>query len=174
LSTNGRSWTHLLRGAVKALSDNAGSTTAKVRYLLAAYREGICSTEPLYQALSLFKVVEGVYKLRGQRMDTKLTAGNSDREPGERLPEQVAVPTSTRSEAELVDALRPYAGKKFTQVRDDFRVILRNAIAHLDPDADPLASDNYADLERVHLALPVLKYMSRILLASELPGNWLT
>lgn len=174
LSTNKRSWTHLLRGAVKAFSDSGGSTTAEVRCLLAAYREGISSTEPLYQALSLFKVAEGVYKLRGQRMDTELTTGNSYREPGERIPEQVVAPTSTRSEADLVDALRPYAGKKFTQVRDDFKVILRNAIAHLNPDADPLTPDNYADLERVHQALPVLKYMSRILLASELPENWLT
>jgi len=170
LATSTRNWTHLLRGTVKAFSDNTGSTTAEVRHLLATYREGISSTEPLFQALSLYKVAEGVYSVRRQRMEAILANENSYRDPGERIPLQTSMPQSTRFEIELMDALKPYAGKKYTQVIDELRGMLRNAIAHLDPDSDPLTADSYDNLKQVYQTLPVLKFMSRILLAREIPA----
>lgn len=173
MATSVRSWTHLIRGTVKAFSDEGGTTTPEVHTLLAAYREGISSTEPLYQALSLSKVVDGVYKLRGRRKAAVISAGKPYREPSERIHSQSSIPSATWQEMELKSALEPYAGKKFTQVRDVLHAVIRNAIAHLDPGSDPLIPDRYENVEKVYQAIPVLKYMARILLASELPQSWL-
>lgn len=160
-------WSLLMIGAVKAFSDTAGVNAPDHRVLLSAYRDGISSTEPLWQALSLFRVAEGVVKMRQARTAAVVAAGLIP--PG--LPERV--PADVRSVGEpndpaVRDSLRPFAGKKFTTVLDDVRPTLRNAIAHLDPDGTVLVQDRWADLQKVEQALPALRWIALQLLDTEL------
>ena len=66
------------------------------------------------------------------------------------------------------NAYRPYQGKKFTQVLEPLRDSLRNSIAHLDFERDPFGVDTHDDVVAAEQALPILRYMARILLSSEL------
>lgn len=155
-------------GSIKAFFDTEGETDAEHRDLLATYREGLSSTDPLWQALSFYKVAEGVWGLRDLRRQAAKDAGAPLRDHGERVPDDVTTLGHPSDLGGVADALRPYAGKKYRAVFDDVRTSLRNAIAHLDPDADPLVQDNWDDVQRVRQLLPGLRWMSRQLLAAEL------
>jgi len=168
LGTDARQWRLTMAGAVKRFSDPSASSTPQDRRLLEAYREGLSSTEPLYQALSYFKVIEGVWSLRMQRRAAAVAnGGQPPREPGERVPLD-SIEFLHGGEAMYADAHRPYLGKKFTQVREQLRDSLRNSIAHLDFDRDPFGVDTHDDVVAAEQALPILRYMARILLSSEL------
>lgn len=166
-ATQVHQWTQLMTGAVKAFSDTTGVSDPDHRILLSAYREGISSTEPLWQALSLFRVAEGVVQMRKARNAAARAAGQVPAEPSGRVP---ADPTSLGppNDAGLGESLRPHAGRKFTAVLDDIRPALRNAIAHLDPDGTPLIQDRWDDLHKVEQALPGLRWIARQLLDAEI------
>jgi hypothetical protein len=155
-------------GAVKSFSDDAGVSTPEHRVLLAAYREGLSSAEPLWQALSLYKVAEGVWARRAQRRAADKAAGRPIHEPSERVPADLSEVGHPREQEALAASLRPYAGKKFRAAFDDVRATLRNRLAHLDPDSDPLAQDSWEDMRRVREAIPALRWMSRRMLEAEL------
>src|ERR1035437_207739 len=168
LATGTVSFETTVVGAVKGFSDTSGVSTPEHRLLLAAYREGLSSAEPLWRALSLYKVAEGVWALRSQRRRERLAAGEAVNELSERVPADVTNLGHPREIEALAASLRPYAGKKFRVAFDDIRSRLRNSIAHLDPDADPLAQDTWDDVRRVYEVLPGLRWMSRKLLEAEL------
>jgi hypothetical protein len=155
-------------GAVKGFADTSGASHPDHRVLLSAYPDGISSTEPLWQALSLFRVVEGVFKMREERRAALMAAG---KQPPSQQAERVPADVSTIGEPNdygLRDSLKPYAGQKFTQVRDTIRNKLRNAIAHLDIDSDILVQDRWEDVQKVEQVLPCLRWMARQLLDAEL------
>lgn len=160
-------WTQLMTGAVKAFSDTTGVSDPGHRILLSAYREGISSTEPLWQALSLFRVAEGVLRMRKARNAAACAAGQVPAEPSERVPADLTS-LGPSNDAGLGESLQPHAGRKFTAVLDDIRPALRNAIAHLDPDATPLIQDRWDDLQKVEQALPGLRWIARQLLNAEI------
>lgn len=163
--------THLIVGAVKTFSDSKEISTQEERILLSSYREGISSTEPLHKALSLLKVIEGVYNLRYRRKKDVVVGGEEYRDLNERIPKQESLPSNTQYNKDLKEDLKSYEGQKFTKVRETLRVVLRNSIAHLDPGRDPFTADSYSDLQQIEKAFPVLKYMSRVLLENELNQN---
>jgi hypothetical protein len=165
-ATQVHQWSQLMTGAVKTFSDTTGVSDPDHRILLSSYREGISSTEPLWQALSLFRVAEGVLQMRKARNAAARAAGQIPAEPSERVP---ADPTSLGppNDAGLEESLRPHVGRKFTAVLDDIRPALRNAIAHLDPDGTPLIQDRWDDLQKVEQALPGLRWIARQLLDAE-------
>ena len=134
-------WRLLIVGAVKGFSDTLGVSNLEHQALLSAYREGISSTEPLWQVLSLFRVAEGVLQMRNARRAAAIAAGQVPAEPTERLPATVNS-VGSANDLGLTDSLRPHAGRKFTAVLDGLRPILPNAIAHLDPDSSPLGQDH--------------------------------
>ncbi len=72
------------------------------------------------------------------------------------------------NDAGLGESLRPHAGRKFTAVLDDIRAMVRNAIAHLDPDGTPLIQDRWDDLQEVEQARPGLRWITRQLLDAEI------
>ena len=160
-------WTQLMTGAVKAFSDTTGVSDPDHRILLSAYREGISSTEPLWQALSLFRVAEGVLQMRKARTAAARLAGQVPAEPSERVPTDLTS-LGPPNDAGLGESLRPHADRKFTAVLDDIRPALRNAIAHLDPDGSPLIQDRWDDLQKVEQALPGLRWIARQLLDAEI------
>jgi hypothetical protein len=155
---------------VKGFSDTLGVSNPEHQALLSAHREGISSTEPLWQVLSLFRVAEGVLQMRNVRRAAAIAAGQVSTEPSERVPEAVNS-LGPANDLGLADSLRPYAGRKFTAVFDSLRSILRNAIAHLDPDSSPLSQDRWDDLDKVEQALPGLRWIARQLLDAELQGT---
>lgn len=159
-----------IAGAVKGFSDLKGSSTPEHRLLLAAYREGLSSAEPLWQALSIYRVAEGVWALRAARRAGLLVAGQPVREPRDRVPSDLSQLGHPRERDCLVVALRPYVGRTFRAVFDDLRDVVRNPIAHLDPDGNPLQHDSWDDIQKVQRALPGLRWIARQLLAAEL--NW--
>jgi hypothetical protein len=168
LATGTVSFQSTVIGAVKGFSDNFGQSTPDHRVLLATYREGLSSAEPLWQALSLYKVAEGVWKLRARRVEASIDAGERPEEPSERVPDDLRGWGHPREADELRNSLQPYAGKKFRDAFDDIRAKLRNPIAHLDLDADPFGQDSWDDLQKVYEVLPGLRWMTRKLLEAEL------
>jgi hypothetical protein len=163
-------WRLLIIGAVKGFSDTLGVSNPEHQALLSAYREGISSTEPLWQVLSLFRVAEGVLQLRSARRAAAIAAGQVPAEPSERVPAAVNS-LGPPNDLGLADSLRPHAGRKFAAVLDDLRPLLRNAIAHLDPDGSPLSQDRWDDVDKAEQALPALRWIARQLLDAELQGT---
>lgn len=113
------------------------------RRILAAYREGLNSRNPFFQFLSFFKVAEATRRLRDQRAVDARAKGETFTRPVETIPESESdlseVPETYR------EHLRPFLGKKYTAVLDAFRALMRNALAHLDPDGDTLNADLATD-----------------------------
>lgn len=167
LTSGGVRFDTTLLAAPKLFGDNEGSSTPEGRKLLAAFREGLSSMEPLYQALCMFRVIEGCYVLRNRRRAQAKT-GRAFKDPGERLELSQITAQGARARLQVEAAFKPYVGKKFTNLRDIFREDIRHAVAHLDLDGDPLAADNYEDVQKVKRALPVMHHMARMLLSSEL------
>ncbi|CAB3796238.1 hypothetical protein LMG28688_04265 [Paraburkholderia caffeinitolerans] len=151
-------------GAPKTLDINfGGPSTAERRALLAAYREGINATNPFYQFLSLFKVVEGVHKLRTHRRKTQKNKGAGTSEAVERFPADVsAFPEGLSSFAARL------SGKRYNAVIDDMRATVRNALAHLNPLDSHLMADKYSDVKRCLGHIPPLRYIARQMLLAEL------
>jgi hypothetical protein len=166
-ATRIQQWSLLIVGAVKTFSDNAGVSDPDHRLLLSAYRDGISSTEPLWQAMSLFRVAEGVLQMRKTRTAASGASGQTPAKHAERVPASLTA-IGQPNDFGLIDSLRPYAGRKFTAALDDIRPALRNAIAHLDPDSTMLVQDRWDDLQKVEQALPGLRWIARQLLDSEL------
>lgn len=159
-------WVNRMLGAVKAFADTTGASFEDHRLLLSAYRDGISSTEPLWQALSLFRVIEGVFKMRAERRPGLIAAGKTP-PAAERVPTDVSK-IGEPNDRGLRASLTPFAGQKFTQVRDTIRNQLRNAIAHLDVDSDIIIHDRWEDVRKVEQLLPCLRWMARQLLETEL------
>lgn len=108
------------------------SLTQEARMLLATYREASASSNIFLQALSYWKVIEGVYALRTQEAQAARERGEEPRvRPREVIPATLQeVPY--RDKWALVGFER-YLGKRFTFVRDDLRDRLRHGLAHLIP-----------------------------------------
>ena len=66
------------------------------------------------------------------------------------------------------EAFRPYLGRKFSWAIEQFRGLMRNAIAHLNPEDDVLDIDRFDDVMLCQNAVPVLQYMTRRMLNDEL------
>ena len=159
-----------LVGAIKEMPPIDGKTDPDHRLLLGSYREGLSSSEPLWRALSLYKVAEGVRYLREcRRKERQKTGQRPIKLPSERIP---ADPEEFRNGSldgdSLATSMAPYAGNKFTQVLDDIRGDLRNAIAHLEPGKNPLAHDQWQDVTRIRQTTPTLRWIARRLLLAEL------
>lgn len=171
LATQVHAWTLTWVGMVKAFADTEGVTDADHRVLLSAYREALGSTEPMWQALCLYKVAEGVWAFRQQRTQAAIAAGATPAEPNERVPTDFSEIGHPNERASLEAALRPYAGKKFRAAFDDIRETLRHAVAHLDPNGTPLVQDRWQDLQKVQTALPGLRWMARQMLDAEVQAH---
>ena len=140
-------------GKIKPFSLPAGyerfTSNETVRRLLAAYREGMNSTNVFYQALSFSKVIEGM---------SLLLAGDRTRNP-------LKFPSDINALPGSANQFRRFLGRKFNWAVDYFRPLIRNAIAHLDPSQTVLDIDHFDDVKTCEEAIPVLRYMARTLLA---------
>ena len=141
--------------ALPARYEELVSTNLACR-LLAAYREGMTATNVFYQALSFSKVVEGLSKFRS-------SSTASRRFSSLRIPNDAAeIPITDEL---ILPHFLPFLGKKFSWVREHFRPLVRNAIAHLDPEQQVLDVDRFEDVAACGRAVPILRYLARCLLA---------
>lgn len=169
--TQVQNWAFNIVGAAKELDFNVAAVS-KPEYstLFASYREATNATNTFYRFLCYFKVIEGVKYLRKQRKHAALAAGETYKEPpDEKIP--VTIEELNALNIYMADHFQPYLGKKFTWVIDQLRYVLRNAIAHLEPSADSLIADKYEDIMKCEQVMPIIKYISRVVLRNEIRAD---
>lgn len=157
-----------LVGAVQPAPRLSGLMTPELRPLLAAYREGLNSGAPLYQALSFYKVIEGVESFRKHRGRATVKAGASaDPDPLlRRIPADPSdLPAATRWARSV---FTPYLGRTFAEIKGAVENPIRHAVAHLTPGRDIRVADYLADVRACRDIVPVLRYMARALIKDEL------
>ncbi|MCL4538042.1 MAG: hypothetical protein M1378_00315 [Bacteroidetes bacterium] len=133
--------------------------------LLSFYHEALNSTNPKYQFLCYFKVIELVLGLRGKKAAEAKTRRERTGRRRETLPDEewFRLHLAPDVQARLV-------GKKFTTIRDNVLRPIRTRIAHglLDNDMDSEISD-----EEVYPYMPIAKLMAERLLSAEIAEHQL-
>jgi len=150
------------------IDDAIGSLVShnSYRHLFAAYREGMNATNVFYQALNFSKVIEGCRKLRERKNTEAKNSGRRPFTPSLAMPAQLdEIPIVLDS---IRESFRPFLGRKFSSIVDHFRPLMRNAIAHLDPTQDVLDIDRFQDIQACERAIPILRYIARVLIRSEI------
>jgi hypothetical protein len=155
-----------LVGAVRTVSESAGLMTPDVAPLLATYREGLNSTAPLYQALSFFKVAEGVTTFHTKRVREAKRQGQPP--PDDPVDMRIPGKLDDVPDQSSRDAFSDYLGATFGQVKEAFADVIRNAVAHLTPGRDVRVADRLEDIEACRRAIPVLRYVAREMILKEL------
>lgn len=157
-----------LVGAVQPAPVFAGDLVPELRPLLAAYREGLNSNSPMYQALSYYKVMEGVAAYHTQRV--RAAARNKTPVPADPLAGHI--PDAPEQLAGMTEWARanfaPHLGKSFGEIREAVKGTIRDAIAHLTPGRDLRIADYSADIRACRDITPVLRYIAREMIRGEL------
>ncbi len=172
-STEVRCWIYKSQGQIVNLSRgptdaiSLSGVTHEVQLLQAAYREAMNATNPFYQFLCFWKVVEAcrVYRKRNQRQHK---AGAASPAYEERIPASMGGSDIHRDD---VNFFQDYLNWTFDDVRDSMEDTLRNAVAHLVPDVLLLNPDEPDDVSHCERALPVIKYIARKTLANQVAIN---
>jgi len=150
------------------IGDDIGTTASddKYRRLFAAYREGMNATNVFYQALSFSKVIEGCHRMREDKNTAAKNSGGLLLSPSLEMPSELRkIPIEDDSIREL---FRPFLGRKVSFVVNQFRPLVRNAIAHLDPTQEVLDIDHFEDVQTCERTIPVLRYIARTLICFEI------
>jgi hypothetical protein len=135
---------------------NISAISAELMVAFGNFREGMNSLNAFYKLLSFYKVVD--YCLAKDKQDKR------KRRP---VPPQSPVPTVLDDiDKDDVEAIRPYSGKSYTDVLDEFEGRIRNAIAHLSPDSTTVNPDDYEDIKLCSAAIPVLQLIARTMLVA--------
>ncbi|MEA5457309.1 hypothetical protein SPF06_21540 [Sinomonas sp. JGH33] len=154
-------------GQVKAMTQIDAMSSTDLAPFLAAYREGLSSNSPLYQALSFYKVLEGV-RAHDSRSRRSKAAPRTEPSPlAATLPTDPArLPFATDAERE---PFSPYLGKTFEAIADSVRGTIRHAIAHLSQGTEGiLTADSVDDVRACRRISPVLRYIAREAIEGEL------
>lgn len=157
-------------GRVKAFNkeDVEGISMPVYRKFFSAYREGMNATNPFYQALSFYKVAEGVKaeRVRNARQNRTYQKGVTPTYDDEQFPkslDEVHV-----GDVLSKDAFAPYLGQDFLTVLEKFADLIRNAIAHLSQLDAVLDADRFNDVSICYRAIPILRYVAHRMLENEL------
>lgn len=146
-----------------------GPMTPELRPLLASFREGLTVNSVPYQALAFWKVIEGVSTFHINRTRKKDGSQTSITDPdGHRLPPRLE--DLLDQDFWTRDCFAPYLGKTFGEVKTEMAKPIRDAVAHIVPGLDFHSTDVFDDLQACRLAVPVLRYMARVLIEAEIAG----
>jgi hypothetical protein len=154
-----------LVGKIRTLKNIAGNMEPQLAAYLSAYREGLSSLTPLYQALSFYKVIEGISKhhVRASRVATKA---------GKPVPPDALAGCFPRnideSEGISADVVKELVGRSLRDIWGGYADSVRNAAAHITPGKTSVVADRLADLSLCRKAVPVLRYIARCALEAEL------
>src|SRR5437870_5753729 len=173
-STGTRKYSVGLVGRAKPLTNEKAFTVShEHRRILAAYREGMNSSNLFYKALSFYKVIEGTLNLRireGRKAKT-LAKDAKPFEENEVFPSEIGLlpveQFGSQDDEVTKKAFTKYLDKSFQEVRDDLKDLIRNAVAHLGDFEKVLDADRYDDVVACARAIPVLKYMARKMLEND-------
>jgi hypothetical protein len=173
-STGTRKYSVGLVGRAKPFTDEKAFTVShEHRRILAAYREGMNSSNLFYKALSFYKVIEGTLNLRireGRKSKT-LPKDAKPFEANEIFPSDIGLlpveQFGSYDDEVTQQAFTKYLDKSFQEVRDDLKDLIRNAVAHLGDFDKVLDADRYDDVVTCARAIPVLKYMARKMLEND-------
>jgi hypothetical protein len=169
-ATQTRRFGATLVGAAQPAPSLAGETTPELRSFLAAYREGLNANSPMYQALSFYKIIEGVTKFHTNRVRAAKKRGAP--EPADPLAKQI--PANREDLVGMTewgrDNFTPYLGMSFAEIRDAVTDTIRNAVAHISPGMDLRIADYAADIRACRAITPVLRSVARELIQDELAG----
>jgi hypothetical protein len=169
-ATQTRRFGATLVGAAQPAPALEGEMTQELRMFLAAYREGLNANSPLYQALSFYKIIEGVTKFHTNRVRAAKKRGAL--EPADPLARQI--PANRKDLMGMTEWARdnftPYLGMNFGEIRDAVTGTIRKAVAHISPGMDLHIADYAADIRACRAITPVLRYVARALIRDELAG----
>jgi hypothetical protein len=169
-ATQTRRFGATLVGATQPAPELAGTTTPELRSFLAAYREGLNTNSPLYQTLSFYKIIEGVATFHTKRARAAKKCGAP--EPTDPLAQQI--PGNRADLAGMTEWARdnftPYLGMSFGEIRSAVKNTIRDAVAHITPGMDLRIADYAADIRACRAITPVLRFVARELIRSELAG----
>lgn len=162
-ATEVRSFSFALAGRLKPYNRELHAVSnADFRRLLAAYREGLNATNVFYQALSFYKVAEGVAALRKRQQRQVPASTPKAHKALEEFPSDAnALKIDDGSEKIL---FQPYLGKTYSDALSELREQIRNAITHLGKIDDVIDVDRYDDVELCLNAAPVLKHIAHTML----------
>lgn len=160
-----------LIGAVKPAPEFSGVSTPEQRPLLAAYREGLNCNAPSYQALAFYKIIEGAETF--WKKTSRQAARKGDPAPPDPLAGLMPASLADLPEGPpwSKDRFAPYLGKNYGEVRDAFKDVIRNAVAHLTPGLELRVPDYIEDVEKCREAVPILRYIARELILQQLHAN---
>ncbi len=168
--TQSQKWSFEIMGQYKAMDLTKSNflISKEYRSIFAMYREAMVSTNVFYRFLSLYKITEGIKKLR-----SKILAGLPAQEkkgvfPLEQFPDG---DIATLVEDDLVEFFVPYKGEKYSNVINKFGSIYRNAIAHLNPSGDEVEVDKLEDIYACINATHILKYIVREIIANTIQAE---
>ena len=154
------------------LSDPTSGHISKqeFRALFAAYREALNSNNPFYQFLCYFKVIEGIKQMRirsqrAQKVPKKL--------------QSAFLSTEVMPEATKMTGVDPWdlalfthhQEKTFEHLVEEFKPLVRNAVAHLNPQGNSLVIDKFEDVQLCRETIPVIKFMAREMLKNLLGSD---
>lgn len=173
-STGTRKYSVGLVGRAKAFTNEKAFTVSQEhRRILAAYREGMNSSNLFYKALSFYKVIEGTLNLRIREGRKSKTLAKDEKpfEKNEVFPSDIGLlpveQFGSHDDEVTQKAFAKYLDKSFQEVRDDLKDLIRNAVAHLGDFDRVLDADRYDDVVTCARAIPVLKYMARKMLEND-------
>ena len=157
-------------GNVVKVKNFEGLMTPELGPYLASYREGMNADSPIYQALAFFKVVEGVSSFHVNRTrSAKAKAASPSTVPD---PDSHKIPSTEKDLPDqdewTIECFKPYLGKTFAEMKVEFQIPIRDAVAHIKPRMDFHTPDNYEDIMKCRTAVPVLRYMARVLIEAEI------
>ncbi len=128
--------------------------------IVSFYHDALNATDPKYQYLCYYKVIDLSYLLRARKASEAKAQGRPFAKPKEVLPD------SESFTCHLTPDIRgQVVGQKFTSVRENILRPLRNRIAHgfLEGDGGEIVAD-----EEVYPYLPVAKYVAEQLIFHEI------
>jgi hypothetical protein len=156
-----------LLGQVKALKLDQRLVISKpeFRALLAGYRDAMNATNAFYRFLCFFKAVECIYAIRKREARAAKAQGVIVAQRSQFMPTDLNVIDVAADEK---PGFIPLLGKEFMEVVEDYRDVVRDAIAHLNPRRVVLNADDISDIRKCEGAIVVFKYLAREALRAEM------
>lgn len=170
MSTSGWRWLFEVIATRRGMQrDRAGYVSSEFLPLISCYREGLNSGEPLWQALSFYRAMEGAASIGAIRESAAAMSKRQRQRP--RIPATQAELEAQGADDYTCESLTPYLGWPFQRYRDEARHRVRNAVAHLDIDARHIVSDRWDDQWAVRRFLPGLRWVARRWIEHEMQSN---
>jgi len=157
------------------------------RSYISVYREALSSNSPIYRFLCFYKIVEAI-RARRKRLEREAKRSNATyTKPQEHLPTDARAAKAWLSGLFAIDIpwddimiaalVSPEVGwgASFEDVIEKRLKPIRTQIAHLISDVSeiPLSADELVDTHKVADALPLLRCVTRRMLKSEFPREFL-